>query len=341
MYEFRNDYNSVGHPKVVERLMDQVHTVYPGYGFDQASDRAKEMIQEKIKRDVQINFVPSGTSANILSLTATLKPYEGVVAAESGHIVNDEAGALEAVGHKVVFVESQDGKIKPQALEDYLAQDHDFFNILPKIVYISNSTELGTVYRKAELERIYKACQDHGVYLYIDGARMGSALMSPACDYSLEDLAGLCDIFTIGGTKNGALFGEAVVFCNKDLGENFHYYLKQHGVLTAKGFLMGLQYQALFTDDLYFENAKIANSMAMKLAEGVKDLGLDFAYPAESNQIFVSLPAGLLDKLAQTVTFEDFGPLEGDRECVRFVTTYHTKEEEVQGLLESLRSLVG
>ena len=340
MYEFRNDYNSVGHPKVVEKLMDQVHVRYPGYGFDQACDEAKEKIQAKINKDVKINFVPSGTSANILSLTANLKPYEGVVAAESGHIVNDEAGALEAVGHKVVYVESEDGKIKAQALKDYLDQEHDFFNILPKIVYISNSTELGTVYRKAELEEIYSICKDHDVTLYIDGARMGSALMSSVCDYSLEDLAGLCDIFTLGGTKNGALFGEAVVFCNKDLGENFHYYLKQHGVLTAKGFLMGLQYGVLFTEDLYFENAKQANAMAQKLVDGLKEIGVDFAYPPESNQIFVALEKDLLDPLAQKVTFEDFGPLEGDLECARFVTTYHTKEEEVDGLLASLKDLL-
>lgn len=340
MYEFRNDYNSVGHPKVLEKLKDNVHTIYPGYGFDEASDQAKEKIKTKINKDVTINFVPSGTSANILSLTANLKPYEGVVAAQSGHIVNDEAGALEAVGHKVVFVDADNGKIIPQALKEYLDQDHDFFNIIPKIVYISNSTELGTVYPKKDLEAIYKTCQDHGVYLYIDGARMGSALMSSVCDYSLGDLAQLCDIFTIGGTKNGALFGEAVVFCNKDLGENFHYYLKQHGVLTAKGFLMGLQYDALFTDDLYFANAKIANTMAEKLQEGLRDLGLSFTYPPESNQTFVTLPREILDRLHEKASFEEFGPVSEGQECVRFVTTYHTKEEEVEGLIAGLKELL-
>lgn len=338
MLNFRNDYAQVGHPKVIQALVDHGKKIYPGYGTDQACQEAKEKIWKALGQERPIYFLPGGTIANALAMTFQLRPYEGVVTPKTGHIVDHEAGSMEALGCKLLYLEEEDGKISPEALEVFLSKKRGVAQVLPRVVYISNTTELGTVYSKEDLEKIYRICKNHDVYLFLDGARLGSALAAEKSQLSFKDLPDLCDFFTIGGTKNGALFGEALVFNREDLAHNFDRYMKQRGVLTAKSFLLGLQFSALFTGDLYMENARWANARARDLSQGLVDLGLSLAYPPESNQIFVLYPKEKIADLEKLASFEEDGERDGQA-ILRFVTAYHTREEDVEGLLKAIKDL--
>ncbi|MDO5036724.1 MAG: aminotransferase class I/II-fold pyridoxal phosphate-dependent enzyme [Tissierellia bacterium] len=338
MNTFVNDYNDLCHPRVLEALRALEEDKTPGYGYDAWVEGARKRIQEVLDSHSLIYLLPGATACNMLGLTFPLRPHEAILSPASGHIVNDEVGAIQAKGHRVINLEEVDGKIKAGDLDKSLASFGDFHNVLPGMVYVSQSTEKGTIYQLDELRAIYDVCQDHGVYLYIDGARLGSALYSWDSDMTWKDLARVCDIFSIGGTKNGAMFGDALVFNDPKLGDKFNYYLKQQGALMAKSFLLGAQFEVLFRDGLYDEIATQANRQAKKLSDGLKDLGVDFYATPQSNQIFIKVPTKDLEDLAKKNWFEIIEEV-GEDTAIRFVTTYRTQDQEVQGLLEDLKGL--
>ncbi|MEG0188947.1 MAG: aminotransferase class V-fold PLP-dependent enzyme, partial [Algoriella sp.] len=228
-YSFKNDYSEGAHPAILQKLVETNLTQTIGYGEDEFCDEARELIKKQLKKEAEIHFVSGGTQANLIVISSILKPYESVIAAETGHIAVHETGAIEATGHKINTIATSDGKISAIQIEKVLKLHTDEHMVKPKMVYISNSTEVGSVYTKAELKSIYNFCQENNLILFVDGARLGSALTSSKCDLTLEDMANLCDVFYIGGTKNGALIGEAIVFNKLDLNENFRFHIKQKG----------------------------------------------------------------------------------------------------------------
>ena len=335
MFNFRNDYHDLCHPKVLEKLMAVQGENNVGYGFDPHTERATKLIGEALGKNYPVHFVPGGTAANTLAIGFRLLPHEAVVSADSGHIVGDEVGAVESGGHKIITVPTESGKFDPDVLNEHLESFGSFHNVLPGMIYLSNATETGRVYRKSELEAIREVADRHELLVYIDGARMASALMSEASDLTLEDYPNYADIFSIGGTKNGALFGEALVFSNIRLADEFIYYQKQQSLLLAKGFLLGAQFEALFEDDLYFDIAKKANDMAKKLYSALDSIGHTPIYPLESNQLFVEVEREKIESLREAGQFEI--AREGEKTLVRFVTTYETKDEEIAELLAVLK----
>lgn len=339
MNNFRNDYHDLCHPKVLENLLTLRGENNVGYCYDLHSERAIELINERLGARKPVFFVQGGTAANALAISFSLRPHEAVIAADSGHIVNDEVGAIEANGHRVITIPAEDGKLNAQLVEEKLASFGDFHNVLPGMVYLSNSTETGRVYKKKEIMDIYKVAQRYNVYVYIDGARMGAGLASEACDIKFEDYKEFCDVFSIGGTKNGALFGEALVFNDLDLSTEFNYYMKQQSSLMAKGFLLGAQFEALFTDDLFFKIGEKAQENAVKLAEKLKEVKAPFAEEPESNQIFLNVPVEKLEILERNNSFDIFAQDEKEA-LIRFVTTYETKEEEIDSLVEDIKSIL-
>lgn len=339
MNNFRNDYHDLCHPKVLENMMTLRGENNVGYGYDSHTERAIELINQRLGANRPVFFVQGGTAANALSISFCLRPHEAVIAADSGHIVNDEVGAIEANGHRVITIPTEDGKLRADQLEKKLASFGDFHNVLPGMVYVSNSTETGMVYTKKELEDIFQVAKKHGVYLYIDGARMGAGLASGACDIKFEDYKDLCHIFSIGGTKNGAMFGEALVFNDWDLSIEFNYYMKQQSSLMAKGFLLGAQFEALFTDDLFFKIGQKAQEKALLLGEKLRDMGAPFAQEPVSNQIFLTVPVEKLEAIERNNDFDIFA--QDDKEAlIRFVTTYETRDEEIESLVEDLKNIL-
>ncbi|RVU55655.1 threonine aldolase family protein [Anaerosphaera multitolerans] len=334
---FLNDYNDLCHEKVYKKLATVKEKGNPGYGSDEYTERAKELIKRDLKRDdVQIEFLAGGTIANIIGISANLMAYEGIIAVESGHIVGHEAGSIEATGHKVELIYSEDGKLSGELLEKRMEDFGEEYHIVPKLVYISQTTELGTVYSYDELREIYDVCLKYGLYLYIDGARMAVGLA--ASDVKVEDLCDLCDIFTLGGTKNGALYGEALVIVEDELKENLRHFMKQRGAVMAKGFILGAQFEALFEDGLYYELGKRAYENSLKLSRAVEETGVSFYKKPESNQIFIVYPKSKIDELFKDNAFEVM-PYDEENRVLRFVTNYRTTEEEIEGLKASLINL--
>lgn len=343
-YFFLNDYAEGGHPQIIEALGRANQQQEQGYGLDSFTQQAVQLLREKIKNsEAAIHFVSSGTQANVLSIASLLKPYESVIAADLGHISVNETGAVEATGHKVNTVPAVAGKINLGAVKDLLAFHADEHKVKPAALYLSQATELGTIYSKEELAAIYQFCQENNLYLYIDGARLGQALASLQADFSLEEIARSCDIFTIGGTKNGALLGEAIVVINPALQKNFRYHLKQRGALLAKGRIFGLQFQELFTHDLFFKNAQHANKMAALLAEGVRAAGYSFLHEPVTNQLFPIFPLALAERLQQKYQFYLWSrvPTQPEATVARLVTSWATEESAVAAFLKDLREFVG
>ncbi|MFI0347521.1 MAG: threonine aldolase family protein [Chthoniobacterales bacterium] len=338
-YLFFNDYSEGMHPQILEAFSQANFKQELGYGLDAFSKKAESIIKEKIKNpQAFVHFVSSGTQANTVLLASSLKSYESIISAETGHIAVHETGALEATGHKVVITPVKEGKLTPKAIQKVLIDHHDEHMVHPRIVYLSQSTELGTIYSLKELQKIYKLCQKENLYLYIDGARLGHALTSKAADFDLQDIANYSDAFSIGGTKNGALLGEAIVIVNVQLQEKFRYYLKQHGALLAKGRALGIPFIEFFNENLYFENAKHANQMAQKLATGIKSQGYHFASPPVTNQIFVIFPDQLIKKLQKKYGFYVWSKATSPKNSiVRFVTSWATEEKAVQMLLDDMK----
>ena len=346
MIYFNNDYSEGCHEKVMERLLATNMVQTPGYGEDAYCAAAAAKIRKKCGReDVAVHFLVGGTQTNMTVIDAALRPHQGALGADTAHINVHETGAVEATGHKVLWVPHHDGKITVQQVEDTVREHYASTSfehtVQPKLVYISNPTELGTLYTKAELESLSAVCRARGLYLFVDGARLGYGLAARGNDVTMEDLANLCDVFYIGGTKVGALFGEAVVITNPALQEDFRYLIKQHGGMLAKGRLLGVQFDALMEDDLYEKIAAHADRLADKLRHCLKELGVPFLVENTTNQLFPVLPDGVLDALAEDFVFSEQERVDETHRAVRFCTSWATKEESVDALCIRLRQLLG
>jgi threonine aldolase len=308
--------------------------------MDEYCAGATEKIKKRINRpDACVHFLVGGTQANQTCISAFLRSYEAVIGVKTAHINVHETGAIEATGHKVVVVEGEDGKVTPKDIRAAVAYHEDEHMVKPKMVYISDSTEIGTIYYKKELEAISACCKELGLYLYLDGARLGSALTADGNDLTIEDIAALTDAFYIGGTKNGALFGEAVVLLNQELQKEFRYSIKQHGGMLAKGRLLGIQFDRLFTDDLFFRAATHANRMAMKLKQGLAGCGVEFLADSVTNQQFAIFTEEETMTLNREFLFERFGTTEDGKNVLRFCTSWATKEENVEHLIKKVKDM--
>lgn len=341
MYSFKNDYSEGAHPKILNALLETNLVQEDGYGEDSFSQNAIELIKKKLGRsDVDVHLLSGGTQTNLIAISAFLRPHEAAIAASSGHIATHETGSIEATGHKVITVETDNGKLSPAHVKAVVEGHNDEHMVKPKLVYISNSTEIGSIYSKKELQELRDICDSHQLILFMDGARLGSALCSEENDLSLGDLPGLLDAFYIGGTKNGALLGEALVICREGLKEEFRFHMKQKGALLAKGRLLGIQFQELFRDNLFFELAEHANKMAGLIREALEKENISFLTHSPSNQLFPILQNGVIAELQKKYAFLVWEKVEHDSSAVRFVTSWATKEEAVKELIEDLRSLV-
>lgn len=330
MYSFKNDYSEGAHPNILESLLKTNMEQTSGYGEDAYTEEAKSLIKKHIGReDVDVHFLVGGTQTNMTAISAFLRAHEAALAAHTGHIAVHETGAIEATGHKVLTTEVEDGKLTVTHIKKLVESHTDEHMVKPKLVYISNSTEVGTIYYKEELEAISEYCKSKGLLLFMDGARLGSALMAEDNDMTLNDLARLADAFYIGGTKNGALMGEALVIVNENLKEDFRYFIKQRGGLLAKGRLLAINFIELFKENLFFELAKHANQMAMQLKEGIEKAGYCFLTESTTNQIFPIFPNELLDVLSLHYDFAIWEAIDEKHTAIRLVTSWATKEDEV------------
>ena len=344
MIYFHNDYSEGCHEKVLEALTRTNLEQTPGYGTDDYCKEAAALIAKACgNENLKVHFLVGGTQANLTVIAAALRPYQAAVCAVSGHINVHETGAVEATGHKVLGLPSADGKITAQQVWDLVAahRANDSFEHenQPKMVYISNPTELGTLYSLAELEALSAACRDNGLYLFLDGARLGYGLMSEGNDVTLKDLARLCDVFYIGGTKVGALFGEAVVFSNPVLAEDFRYMIKRQGGMLAKGRLLGVQFKALFEDNLYFDIAGHAIRMANQIRATFDEMGVSYLVPGVTNQIFPILSDDFLAELGKNFMFTEMERVDENHRCVRFCTSWASTQENVDALCKELKRI--
>lgn len=341
MYSFRNDYSEGAHPDILKRLLDMNQCQNVGYGEDVLCEHAKQMLKEKLQcEDCDIHFLVGGTQANLTVIAAALRPYEAVIAVDSGHINVHETGAVEATGHKVLIADSVDGKITPEGIRKAVHLHEDEHMVKPAMVYISNATEIGTIYHREELTQIAEVCREYGLYLFMDGARMGAALAAEDNDVSFADLCTYCDVFYLGGTKNGALFGEAVVIVNDELKKDFRYMIKQRGGMLAKGWLLGVQFAALFEGNRYIEIAAHANRMAQKLQDAMEACGLPFFIKTTTNQIFPILPNMLIEELQKEYAFQVWEAMDETHTAMRFVTSWATEEKEVDRFIEFVNALL-
>lgn len=344
MIRFECDYAEGAHPKVLELLNKSNLEQTPGYGEDIYCEKARSIIKKLCQSDkAEVHFLVGGTQANTTVIASILRPHQGAVCAETGHINVHETGAIEATGHKVLTLPSTDGKItasQVQQLYDNHWNDatHEHM-VQPGLVYISNPTENGTLYTKEELTKLSEVCRKCDLPLYLDGARMGYGLMAEGNDLTLPDIAALCDVFYIGGTKVGALFGEAVVITNTALQKDFRYFIKQHGGMLAKGRLLGIQFTALLEDNLYYEISKHADKLAYKIKDAFKDKGYSFLFDSQTNQQFPIIPNTQLKVLEKKYAFSLWKHMDKDHSAVRFCTSWATKDEDVEQLLEDIRSL--
>lgn len=344
MVLFQCDYTEGAHPRLMERLMSTNMEQWSGYGEDDycrsAADKIRQLCGDE---SLAVHFLVGGTQTNMTVIDSALRSYQGVLCADTGHINVHETGAVEACGHKVLPLPSEDGKITASQVEEaYLAHKNNgsFEHMVqPKMVYISNPTELGTIYSKAELEALYEVCRKHSLYLFMDGARLGYGLMAPDNDLTMRDIAALTDVFYIGGTKVGALFGEAVVIRCKTLQEDFRYFVKQKGGMLAKGRLLGVQFDELFTGNLYFEIAAHAIRMAEKLRGAFARKGYDFVAPNHTNQIFVKMPDAHLEVLGRNFGYSYDHRADEEHSVVRFCTSWATLECNVDALIDSIEGL--
>ena len=340
---FKNDYSELAHPQVLAKLASIESTQFDGYGLDVYSLKAEELIKMKINAPhAKVYLVSGGTQANLIVISSVLRPHEAVISCETGHIFTHETGAIEATGHKICAVKGENAKLTSKDIKNVLNEHQNEHMVKPKLVYLSLSTELGSVYTKNELEEIYECCRENNLYLHIDGARLGAGINSPACDLSYSDIAHFSDTFFMGGTKNGILFGEAIVICNEKLQEDFRYTIKQKGGLLSKGASLGLQFLALLekessdADDLYDELAKKANAMAMELANGIRELGYEFFSEPETNQIFPIFPCSTINLLREYYDFHDWADISEGYKAIRLVVSWATSLETIKKFLSDL-----
>lgn len=345
MIRFDSDYIEGAHPLILQRLMDTNMEQMIGYGEDSYCQRAAEIIRNKCEaKNAAVHFLVGGTQTNVTVISAALRAHQGVIAADTGHIHVHETGAVEAYGHKILALPSIDGKITKEQIEECVLEHQNNASrehmVQPKMVYISNPTELGTIYKKEELERISRICKKHNLYLFLDGARLGYGLSCEENDVEWKDLAEFCDVFYIGGTKIGALFGEALVIANDALKEDFRYHIKQKGGMLAKGRLLGLQFLTLFENDLYMEIAKHAVALANDLKEELLNMGIRFYVDSPTNQQFPILPDEVLEEIKTSFAFSYEARVDEKNSAVRFCTSWATKKENVETLVLELKKRI-
>lgn len=343
MLYFQNDYHAGCHAEILRRLDRLSQRDFPGYGQDELCGKAADTIRRLCGReDLAVHFLVGGTQTNLTVIAAALRPYQAVIAAQSGHIHVHETGAVEATGHKVLALPSRDGKVTAaqveQLMESHQSQEDPAHEVQPKMVYISYPTELGTLYTRQELEAMHRVCRQYGLYLFLDGARLGYGLTAKDCDVNLQDLARMCDVFYIGGTKVGAMFGEAVVIANPELAGDFRYMIKRQGGMLAKGWLLGLQFEALLEDGLYFRIAQKANDQADRIRKTLEEVAIPMLVPGSTNQIFPILPVSTLKNLSQKVLYTDMGPVDETHRAIRLCTSWSTGDEAVEELCRLLEA---
>lgn len=341
MISFDSDYLEGCLPEILEAFQKTNYEQTPGYGEDDFCAEARELVKKACEApEADVHFLVGGTQTNATVIASLLKPYQGVICADTGHINVHETGAVEHTGHKVLAIPNTDGKISAAQIREVLDAHYSDpcaeHTVQPAMVYISFPTELGTIYSKEEMRAISKVCRVAGIPLFVDGARLGYGLASPGCDLTLPDIASLADVFYIGGTKQGALFGECIVFRNSLLSKDFRYSIKQNGGMLAKGRLLGIQFAELFRDGLYFRAAKHAVELAQLLKSSLKEKGYSFLVDSPSNQQFPVLKNDDVARLHELFGFEDWTKIDGEHTAVRFCTSWATTREAVDALLSEL-----
>lgn len=342
MIRFNCDYSEGAHPGILEKLTLTNLEQLPGYGQDIYCRQAADLIKSLCNTpEADVHFLAGGTQTNLTVIAACLRPYQGVISADSGHINVHETGAIEATGHRVITAAEKDGKITAEQIsrccKEHWQDDNPEFAPQPKLVYISFPTEYGTLYSKEELSAIRRACDENNLYLFMDGARLGYGLEAPGNDLTLADIAACCDVFYIGGTKVGALLGEAVVIVNPKLQKDFRYFMKQKGAMLAKGRILGLQFLALFENGLYFKLAKHADDMAQIIRQACTDAGYTFLYDSATNQQFPIMPDDVVKQLEEDYAFAHIKRLDRSRTAIRICTSWATREEDVRQLAADIR----
>lgn len=346
MIRFNCDYSEGAHPRILEKLAQTNLEQAPGYGQDtycrQAADLIKSLCQTP---QAEVHFLAGGTQTNLTVIAACLRPYQTVISADSGHINVHETGAIEATGHRILTVPEQNGKLTAEQIarccKDHWLDDNPEFAPQPKLVYISFPTEYGTLYSKEELSAIRRVCDENNLFLFADGARLGYGLEAPGNDVTLADLAACCDVFYIGGTKIGALLGEAVVIVNPKLQKDFRYFMKQKGAMLAKGRILGIQFLALFEDGLYFKLSKHADEMAQIIRQACAECGFEFLYDSPTNQQFPIMPNDLIKRLEELYVFSHTKRLDHRRSAIRICTSWATRREDVEQLVADIHKYAG
>ena len=344
MIRFNSDYLEGAHPRIMQRLLETNLEQTPGYGEDEYCARAREVIRGLCRApEADVHFLVGGTQTNFTFLSAALKPWQGAISADTGHIAVHETGAVEATGHKVLTIANRDGRLSADAVSEYCRrhfsdESHEHM-VMPGAVYLSSPTEVGTLYHREELTALRRVCDRWNLILFLDGARLGYGLASPENDLDLPFLARVCDAFYIGGTKQGLLFGEALVIVNDALKKDFRYMIKQKGGMLAKGRLLGVQFEEMLKDGLYMELSRHAIRLAMKLKAALEGLGFGFLVDSPTNQQFPILPDALLEALRPDFSFATIEKVDRDRTAVRFCTSWATREEDVDRLIEALARL--
>ena len=346
MIRFNSDYLEGAHPRIMQRLMETNLDQTPGYGEDAYCEQARATIRRLCKAaDADVHFLVGGTQTNFTLLSAVLKPWQGVVSADTGHIAVHETGAVEATGHKVIALPDENGKLTAERVDrccrlHFSDESHEHM-VMPGAVYVSHPTEVGTLYTRAELKALRAVCDRWGLVLFLDGARLGYGLASPENDLDLPFLAEVTDAFYIGGTKQGLLFGEALVITRADIGRDFRYIIKQKGGMLAKGRLLGVQFEEMLRDGLYMELSRYAVELAMKLRDALRDMGIPFMIDSPTNQQFPILPDALLEVLKRDYSYATIERIDEEHTAVRFCTSWATKEEDVDRLIGDLKRLKG
>lgn len=336
MYSFENDYSEGASKEILKAIVKYNYDQNTGYGLDEHSKNAADLIKKEICNDnVDIHFITGGTPCNVLAIQL-LKSYEAVICADTGHINVHETGAVENSGHKILTVTNEDGKLRPHQIEEVVLKHTDEHMVKPKMVFIANATELGSAYTLDELKAIKEVCDKYSLYLYVDGARIGNAL---ACtNVTFKDIANLADAFYIGGTKNGAFIGEAFIIKNNGLKKDFRFLIKQNCSMLAKGFFVGIEFEELFTNDLYMRNAKHANEMANRLREVLRMKGIRFYLETKTNQIFAIIKNDLLKEMQKDFVVSPWGKYSNEETIVRFVTSWSTTIEAIKEFDKFLRN---
>lgn len=342
MIHFDQDYAEGAHPKILERLLATNLEQAAGYGFDQYSEKARELIKESVENDgVDVHFLSAGTQTNLTVIASALRPHQGVVAAESGHIQTLETGAIEAVGHKILLLPTEEGKIRAEQVaalcEEYWNNEANIHKVQPAMLHLANPTEVGTIYSKEELTALRAVTEKYEMKFFIDGARLGYGLVAETNDVTMKDMVDLTDVFYIGGTKIGALLGEAVVIKDPELKRDFRSIMKQKGALLAKGRLLGIQFETLFTDNLYFEIADYAVSQAMRIKKALIGKGVTIKYKNDTNQLFPIMTDEMVRYLAEDFKFLVMNQEDNQHHLVRICTSWATKEEHVDQLIQKIK----